>query len=235
MSVYFAIPSCRPLSEAEPIFAKWRERGYRIALIRQGEPTEAKADINVLTVHYHGWARSINMIAGHILRGDPTAEWIVSGGDDTLPDPNHTAEEIAAECTNHFAGTFGVMQPTGDKALWPGSAIDKFAGSPWMGREWCERINGGNGPMREEFHHMYGDEALQCIAEKYGAFWQRPDLIHKHLHYLRPDSYTGIPEFMRMPNSPDHFQKYGAIFHDLKAAGWPGSEPLAAMARHAEL
>ncbi len=221
MSVWYAIPSIRPNGGTIPL---WKAKGYRIAVVRQGEPIGA--DIEIPTDHYLGWAKSINVLCKRILAEPQDGNWIVSGGDDTEPsdiEPN----EISAECTIHFGGSFGVMQPTGDKKLWPGSAIDKFAGSPWMGREFCRRINGGNGPMREEFHHMHGDEALQCIAEKHGVFWQRPDLTHSHQHYLRPGpSFTGIPDFMKEPNSPQHWAKSSRIFNELKAANWPGSDPI---------
>jgi hypothetical protein len=268
MSVWFAIPSCRPEVEAEPVLAKWRERGYRIALLRQGE--EVQADVAIPTDRYLGWAPSINILVRFILEHDPEAEWIVSGGDDTEPDPRHTAEEIAKECSLHFlkaawpmcwrwaggyetpeeaiaAGayaeqkpqalwsselariysTFGVMQPTGDLKLWPGSAIDKFAGSPWMGREFCKRMYGGNGPMFDGYHHMFSDEELQEVAVKLGVFWQRPDLIHKHMHWGRPGvSRAGIPDFLRNVNSPAHWNESKALFTARKAAGFPGHEPL---------
>ncbi len=232
MSVWLAIPSIRPNGGTIPL---WREKGYKIAVVRQGDPIRDEIeDIEIPVDHYLGWARSINILCALILSEDPDAEWIVSGGDDTEPS-ERDPQEIGQECRNWFArdafmggATFGVMQPTGDKKHWPGSAIDKFAGSPWMGREFCRRINGGKGPMREEFHHMYGDEALQCIAEKYGCFWQRTDLTHSHQHYLRPGkSFTGIPDFMREPNSPQHWAHSSRIFNELKAAGWPGSEPIA--------
>ena len=45
--------------------------------------------------------------------------------------------------------TFGVMQPTGDR--WGErngiATIDRIAGSPWMGREFCRRMYHGSGPM----------------------------------------------------------------------------------------
>lgn len=41
MSVWFCIPSARPAVEAEPVLAKWRTMGYKIALLRQGEFLQA--------------------------------------------------------------------------------------------------------------------------------------------------------------------------------------------------
>src|SRR5258708_96797 len=88
---------------------------------------------------YPGYAQAVNGLVRGVLEWDPTCNWIVTGGDDVFPDPNHTADEIAEQCRQHFAWqncrvnpegiycpperrnalnrefeTFGVMQPTGD-------------------------------------------------------------------------------------------------------------------------
>jgi hypothetical protein len=77
---------------------------------------------------YPGYAMACNALIIEVMKQDPGAEWFVCGGDDVLPDPNHSAEEIAIECKCHFytnkaatreermaTETFGVMQPTGDR------------------------------------------------------------------------------------------------------------------------
>ena len=224
MSVYFAIPSCRPAAEAEPVLAKWRAAGYRVAVLRQGELVNA--DVTIPTDRYLGWAASINILARFILEHDAGAQFIVSGGDDTEPDARASAKAIAAECQNHFDGTFGVMQPIGDLELWPGSAIDKFAGSPWMGREFCQRMYQGHGPMFEGYHHNWADEELQEVAIKLGVFWQRPDVTHRHNHWMRtgserpqPPSWSAIAQ---------DYQDYHALFRSRKARGFPGHDPLEA-------
>ena len=224
MSVYFAIPSCRPAAEAEPILAKWREQGYRIALLRQGELVDA--DITIPTDRYLGWAPSVNILARFILERDPKAQWIVSGGDDTLPDPDRTAEQVAAICTRHFKGTFGVMQPIGDLALWPGSAIDKFAGSPWMGREFCERMYQGKGPMFDGYRHNWADEELQEVAISLGVFLQRADVTHQHNHWMRTGS--ALPKPPTWDAIAQDYQDSRMLFMQRKARGFPGHEPLEA-------
>ena len=52
---------------------------------------------------YLGWARSVNLLVASGLAHAPEAEWFVTGGDDYFPDPNKRAEDIAQECTEHFA------------------------------------------------------------------------------------------------------------------------------------
>ena len=249
MSVWLACPSKRPPAEAEPIFAKWRERGYKIAIVTD-DATWRGCDVQIIPPEYKGYAKSVNVLVEQIIKQDPDAEWIIAAADDIEPDPNHTAEEIAAECSDHFAyhnstgpqmyhdtwktkGLFGVMQPTGDR--WgdaQGPYIDRVAGSAWLGREFCQRINQGRGPIWPEYFHMGEDEELQAVAIQYGVFWQRPDLIQYHAHWGRPregekmGQASRMPEFLREANSPEHWAKYKKLFAERKAAGFPGSEPL---------
>lgn len=247
MSVWFCIPSARPAAEAEPVFEQWQRMGYRVAVLRQGEAVK-HTDIQISTPTYKGWARSINKLVKTILKHDEDVDWVVSGGDDTLPDPDHTEEEIAAQCEDYFEepggvkdgtrswinATFGVMQPTGDR--WgvgehapdrTSAYIDRVAGSPWLGREFCRRMYGGKGPMFEGYKHMFADEELQAVATKLGVFWQRPDLTQRHNHWARPrGNRADMPGFAADINSPQHWQESKALFEQRKAAGWPGSEPI---------
>jgi hypothetical protein len=203
------------------------------------------------------------------------ADWFVTGGDDVLPDPNKSAEEIARECSEHFAQlhmdyseyeppehadtgvhpftmqarvmtgeqmqTFGVMQPTGHRygedPTNPNPAlrtayIDRVAGSPWMGRSWCERINQGKGPLWPEFQHMHVDEALRAVAVKLGVYWERPDLIHFHNHWGLPHEgekhgqASRMPEHLKKWNTPEHWRESKAILDRLKSEDFKSCMPL---------
>lgn len=239
MSVWYAIPSKRSQEEAEPCLTAWRERGYKIALWLD-EPRAGLDDIHYVRFGaYPGYAQAVNALVKHILAEDEYAEWIVTGGDDVFPDPNHTAQEIAEKCNWHFGSrlsavisgdcdprgyfpsshTFGVMQPTGD-----GHGIETIAGSPWMGREFCERINGGNGPLWPEYTHAFVDNELQEVAKMLGIFWQRRDLTHRHDNWMWT---TGVrPAFLDQAYSPEHWNKYLPLFFARRAAGFPGHQPL---------
>lgn len=246
MSVWLCIPSARPVEEANEVLLKWRERGYKIALFIDVE----KADEEIQKYchfrgvgSYPGYAQAVNGLVRNVAAFDSTAEWFVAGGDDTLPDPNHTAEEIATQCFNHFyvpddskqvdlrgCGTFGVMQPTGDR--FAGGSIDRIAGSPWMGREWCERVNRGRGPFYPRFTHMFGDEALKRTAERLGVYWMRPDLIHFHNHFARANEELNSHAVRRQPpphlvkwNSPEHWEEMKAIFLELEAQNFEPCMP----------
>jgi hypothetical protein len=236
---WFCIPSKRPPEDAERVLELWRERGYKIALVTDDQAWR-NVDLQVISVTYQGYARSVNYLAERILSpnwagqpgNDPDCDWICCGGDDTEPDLNHTADEIAAQLTEHFKGTFGVMQPTGDR--FAGGSIDRICGSPWMGREFCERMYQGNGPLWPEYRHCFVDNELQEVSIRLGVLWQRRDLSHYHHHFTRHGDdarATAPPDFLREANSPEHWQKYGGIFGNRKRLGFPGHEPLALTAK----
>lgn len=189
MSVYAVAPSIRPGGGTLP---KWKDAGYKLAILRQGEAVKC-ADMQILVPKYRGWAASINYLCQWVMDADSNAEWFVVANDDTLPS-ERAVEEILCDLCDHYSPwlpariserTFGVMQPIGDIFNWPSSRVDKFAGSPWLGREWCRRAYGGRGPLPDCYEHSWADEELQEVAIKHGVFWQRPDLTHAHLHWGR--------------------------------------------------
>lgn len=242
------LPSARPVAEVNARMDKWRAQGYKVALWRDAakdwfgtnrtaywQDCDAGferpiADTTIVSRWYPGYSEAVNYMADWILGTlDPHCDWIVATGDDTDPDPNHAADNIAFQCGEYFISTFGVMQPTGDD--WrdaQGRIIERIAGSPWLGREWCLRINGGRGPLWPEYTHCFADEELQHVATKLGVFWQRPDLTHYHDHWARPrGNPADMPAFLSEATSPQHWQKYGQLFTERLAAGFPGHEPLA--------
>lgn len=128
MSVWLTIPSKRPPEGSVPVLMAWKERGYKIALWRDDQNFPGGiADYIRSEQNYPGYAIACNTMLADLIATFPDAEWFVCGGDDVLPDPNHTAEEIALQCMIHFGnqaaqrnqltsgGNFGVMQPTGDR------------------------------------------------------------------------------------------------------------------------
>lgn len=107
MSVWLCIPSKRPAEEAGPLLAKWKERGYRVALYFDEKPAHRSGlwDAELHTPpggKYPGYAEATNQLIAFIQRLAGSADWFVIGGDDVEPDPNHTADEIARECSVHF-------------------------------------------------------------------------------------------------------------------------------------
>lgn len=260
------MPSARPREAVLSILKMWQDRGYRVAI--QRDDTEPHSDLTrgewsqVELVNYGpygGYANAVNWLSHYVLEIDKEAQWIVCAGDDTEPDLVHSADEIARECERHFAGTFGVLQCTGDRwgdhrnthqftprtAGAPsgqmcsqcgrvkdnsihmvGAYVDRVAGSPWMGREFCLRINQGRGPLWPEYFHMGCDEELQSVATLLGVFWQRPDLNQLHKHWGREAGKSNMPDFLKRANSAEEWQAYKKLFAEREAAGFPGSEPL---------
>ena len=256
MSVYLTIPSARPPEEAIPIFQKWKAQGYKIALWLDEVPNPTIAHdqtkINYWISggrNYPGYSHAVNALIADVMQQDPQAEWCVIGGDDVEPDPNHTAEEIARQCREHFrelkivvprveptlyaGGLFGVMQPTGDR--FANGSIDKVAGSAWIGREFARRMYRGDGPLWPEYTRFFMDEELQAVAIKYGVFQQRLDLIHLHRHYTRESGalnaeavFAEIPAHLKAQEL--RWKDEQDIFNRRKHArptAWPGSEPIA--------
>jgi len=216
MSVWFAVPSARPDGGTIQL---WREKGYRIAVWR--DRNEIPADL-ILMGEYPGYAKAVNALCREVRYADPDLTWIVTGGDDIEPDPKSPLE-IAKECTQHFSGTFGVMQPTGDR--WgSGQHIysEHVCGSPWLGLEFCQRMYGGEGPFWPGWWHMYVDEELYEVAKALGVLWQRPDLIHYHRHWVR--EHEPEPEHLKDKNWT--LRAHRNLFMDRKQAGFPGHEPL---------
>lgn len=261
MSVWVTIPSARPVAEVEGWAKAWRYRGYKIALWRDSsfectEWQEQGVDLCCSRVHYPGYAQAVNWLVSYVMQERPQAEWFVIGGDDVFPDPNKTADEIARECREHFldaipvhpaqwvaemAATFGVMQPTGDR--WGenpnhprpdmrSAYIDRVAGSAWMGREFCKRVNQGRGPLWPEYQHMWVDEELRHVAVKLGIYWERRDLTQHHQHPGRVKHYTEemIPEHLKKWTVGEagrkHWKEAEALYFSRRDAGFPGSEPL---------
>lgn len=257
MSVWLTIPSKRPPVEVERTLSLWRNQGYRIAIWRDSGDAPVECDLLLQREAYPGYARAVNALCAAVLETDPDCDWCVAGGDDTEPDPNHAADEIAAECSAYFGAlhacrmdnpahariaecrvedwmrwsTFGVMQPTGDR--FASGSIDRIAGSPWLGREWCLRANQGQGPFWPEFVHMFGDECLMRTAERLGVYWRRPDLIHFHHHFMRaseaidsPAVQKPIPAHLVDWNSPRHWNAMKAIFKGLEAQDFEPCMPL---------
>lgn len=253
MSVWLTIPSARPEAQVKETLAKWREQGYRIALWVDQPHVEPIADFYIVDP-YPGYAVAVNSLIQEILKNsvDRSARWFVIGGDDTLPDPNKRADEIASEIERWFEGgarirgescgcltckdrmgSVGVMQPTGDR--FADGQIDRICGSAWIGRTFAERVYRGLGPLWPEYTHMFVDDELQQVAMKYGCFLQRPDLCQLHMQHARATDAIDSPakDTMRIPPhikhdgyTQEHWEKYERLFNRRKAEGFPGSELL---------
>lgn len=184
MSVWYCTPSARPKAEAEAVFRLWLDHGVKLCILRQGDPLDLPNCTQFLADRYHGLPICTNLLMKTAAGMDQEAQWFAFGGDDYLPDPNLHASWIADDCTKHFAGTFGVMQPTGDR--YGNGYIDTAAASAWIGRDFVLKSYGGSGPLYTGYHHLYCDTELQHVATMQGVFQQRQDITQEHKHWSRP-------------------------------------------------
>lgn len=225
-SIVYAIPTANADLATERL-ARWKARGYGTAVLANGPAYQAavgNADRVFRCETYPGWARSVNILCSNL-----TADIVITGGDDMDPDPKADPQQVAREFVEHFGGLYGVMQPTGDRwgenesATSPsGPVSERICGSPWMGREFYTRWNGGLGPLWPAYVHNFADEELCETLKLHGLLWQRRDLTHHHDHWLR----TGrrMPDYMRAPMAAwDRDQK---LLRQRKRTGFPGHDPL---------
>lgn len=225
MSVWYCIPSARPVAEANVCLHKWRELGYGVAVHRDpekvGEP-EVDADL-VLYRPYTGYAESVNWLCKIVLK-DPSISIIVTGGDDIDPDPRRDPKELEAKFFKNFNGTFGVMQPTGDRWMIENgkSSEERVCSSPWIGREFCERMYGGQGPLWPGWLHFFVDQELHEVALKLGVLRHAKDICQYHHHWMR----EGGKRPPHLSEARLDWSSARALFEQRAAAGFPGHEPL---------
>lgn len=230
MSVWLTIPSAKAGLASQECIDAWAAQGYRTAVFRDAGSEHVNCDMLVMG-EYGGYAKAVNDLISRVMCEDKSAQWFIPAGDDIFPDPKRNASEIEAELADHFGGTFGVMQPTGDR--WGenlalpeghphrGAYIDRVCGSAFIGREFVERTYGGKGPLYPGYFHMFVDEELQAVAEGLGVLWQRRELAHSHRHWQR--EARGMPSYLVRANSIEHWGEAQALFKSRKAAGFPGA------------
>ena len=212
--VWFAIPSANP-GKCAKVLPVWRKMGYKIAILQNHTRGEVDADRVLWKDFYPGWPESINILCREVVPKE--APLVVSGGDDMLPDPNHTAQELLAQFRERFPDGYGVMQPHGDEFL----CAKNYCGSPFLGRGWIERAYGGRGPMPGEYRHNWADNELFWVAKCQGVLWDRPDLSHFHDHFTR---HGGTEEDYWTANVQRHDRDDCRRFIARSWLGFPGSD-----------
>jgi hypothetical protein len=221
-NVCLAMPSAN-IEMAKKTFPVWKNKGYDIAVV---VPDKLKHDYLNITDFilteseiggYGGWVKSVNVLTNRLNGYDI----LVAAGDDMFPDQNYEAHQLHLQFMRHFGGTFGVMQPYGDKfGSMACESCEQICGSAWLGKEFRERINQGKGPLWYEYWHMWADTELYQVANKYNCLWIRGDLSQYHEHRLR-----GTHKFS--PTIPaGNTKKSEKIYFDRKQNNFPNSEPL---------
>jgi hypothetical protein len=176
--VWLALPSANA-ENCRKNLPLWRERGYRVAVLQDGNREDVPADLVHVARAYHGWPAAVNELCKHVVPS--SASIIVTGGDDMQPDPHHTAQELAEQFHERFPDGLGVMQPHGDVYMSSGT----YCGSPWFGRGWVDRAYRGSGPCPAAYCHNWADNELYWVPRCMDLLWLRPDLVQYHDHFSR--------------------------------------------------
>lgn len=195
----------------------WVGHGYRVIVLQDRLRFDMPGCEVVHADEYHGYAWAVNKLYREH-PGVSSAPVVVLIGDDMDPDPTRSPGQIRDEFCDRFPDGFGVMQPIGD-AL-PG--VDRICGSPWVGRSFASRINGGRGILREEYYHFFADEELHGVASMLGVLWQRKDLSHYHDHWTRRGARP-----THLGKAQERWDEDKAKHDKRRDAGYPGHEPLA--------
>lgn len=213
--VWFAIPSAS-VERCRERLPEWRRQGYHIAVLQNMEAGDIPADRCLWSDHYPGWAESINILCRDVVPG--SADLVVSGGDDMLPDPHRTAQQLADDYFERFPDGFGVMQPAGDTFMW----AQNYCGSPWFGRKFFETMYEGRGPMWGGYAHNWADNELFWVARCLGKLWMRDDAHQYHAHFTREGETQ--PAWWTA-NVADKDLDDCALFLQRKYAMFPGHQP----------
>lgn len=216
--VWFAIPSAS-VERCRERLPAWRELGYHVAILQNQERGEIPADIVEWSDTYPGWGESINILCARIV--PKSASIVVSGGDDMLPEPTKTAQELAGEYFERFPDGFGVMQPAGDGFMWGAN----YCGSPWFARPFFESMNRGRGPMHGGYRHNWADYELFWVSRCMGCLWMRDDVLQYHAHFTRDGVEEETPTWWTR-NVADADRKDCELFLARKYRAFPGHEPV---------
>jgi hypothetical protein len=221
-TIWLGIPSAN-IEIAKKTFPIWKDLQYKIAIICPDKlKSNYKGLVDILfteseTGGYKGWAKSVNFISNKL----KNVNIIIAAGDDMYPDKNFTAYDLQNQFFEHFKGSFGVMQPYGDKyGSMARPNCEQICGSAWLGKDFRNKINKGKGPLWEEYWHMWADTELYQVAIKYNCLWIRHDLNQYHEHRRR-----GSHKFQ--PTIPSgNTKKSEIIYKDRKIKGFPGTDLL---------
>lgn len=208
------LPSANP-AMARKHLPKWVSAGYRVVMLQDRVRFDVAGCEVVHEDHYHGYAWAVNKLYREV-PGVSGAEVVVLIGDDMDPDPILSPGDLRRQFLERFPDTFGVMQPIGDDL----SGVDRICGSPWIGRSFASRVNGGTGPLWSNYYHFFADEELHDVATLLGVLWKRRDVSHYHDHWSRNRERPP-----HLSEAQARWDSDKALHASRKAMGFPGHEP----------
>ena len=216
LRIWYAIPSASQ-ERCVNAFEKWKGMGYKTAVFLDPGAAGVPADFTMRATEYHpyfGYYEAVNRLTAALA---DEADIIVSGGDDMFPDPDKNAQQLGQEFVEHFKGTLGVMQPTGDNLH---ANVHTICGSPWMGVDYIRRGYKGVGPMPPYYKHFYGDEEMMDVCNRLGIMWIRPDVVQYHEHWSRP----GVVQLAYQTRNNQYWDVDQKLFFTRRRQGYPDHE-----------
>lgn len=219
-NVWVVFPTCNA-DRCSKFVPYWRGMGYKVAIQIENvlDLPSFACDHGHIQPTYDGYWRAVNRLAVTVVE-QYKANVVVCAADDMLPDPKHTADDIAQRYLKHFPDGYGILQPTGDTL----KGTDCICGSPWMGRGWVLNAYEGCGPYHAGYGHFFADEELLHVARAQGCLVQDSELTQQHHHWSNDRSpYFGAKTEYQTRNSSRWWDADKAIYERRKADGFPGS------------
>lgn len=201
----------------------WAAQGYHTLIYQDFGAKACKADI-VRFGKFPGYYRIINhLVEDALCEG---ADIVTCAGDDMLPDPVATAQDIGRYYLGIFPNGQGVLQACGDTQGTDSHGVPaaaRICGSPTFGREWILRSYEGKGPLWSGYHSFYADEDLKEVAQQLGLLYMARQFTFMHKHW----SWGHMSrQHYQERNSNEHWEADAALFSDRKRQGFPNSELL---------
>jgi hypothetical protein len=210
-TVFVAYPAGSP-DAADANLAHWHRMGYRSAvLVDEGDRRPAA---ELVLEGYVNWPDGMNRLSQAAVEAG--ADVVVCANDDITPDPNLSAQAIAAQFFERFPSGVGIMQPTGD---WYGN-ISIAAISPWIGAALIRRFNSQSGPYWRAYRHLWPDMEIHDIAVAHGIYAEFSHVTQYHHHHSRGCRDTLPPAKRESIVAADKAD--GELYYAREAAGFPG-------------
>ena len=177
LNFWYLVPTCNPRIE---YFAKWKERGYKIAAQVSSEDlaNQIKDHVDLtLTCPFNSLPAMFNKLAIEIGKFD----YVIAACDETYPSSNHTVDDVVNIYLSHFPDNFGVLSPKGDRY---GSTT--CVQNPIISMDWCNKF----GVFPSGYHHFYADTELYFRSKLLGKLVEDERISFYHDHWMRKSEST---------------------------------------------
>jgi len=209
------------VEKANSAVTAWRNRGYHTLVFQDLGSKACEADV-VRMGQFPGYYRVINSLVLQAV-AEEGADIVTCIGDDMLPDPYATAEDIAKSYFKIWPHGEGVLQATGDMQGVDESGVQaaaRICGSPTFGRRWIYESYEGRGPFWSGYQNFYADEDLHDVAFSLGLLRNDPQITFLHQHWSW--GWSDRAEYHKR-NSDNTWEADAALYASRRAEKFPHS------------